>query len=75
MSEEEVKKVMLGREFRSQRVLMGLTQGEVARVIGVHQTWVSAYERGYKQNETMRAKLEKYYNLAMVMSAARRNHV
>lgn len=60
---EKLKKAQLGREYRSKRVLLGLSQGEVAMALGVHQTLISAFELGEKQSDRVKAQLDYIYNV------------
>ena len=61
-NEKKLKKAQIGREYRSKRVLLGLSQGEVSEAIGVHQTLISAFELGEKQSDRVKAQLDYIYN-------------
>ncbi|MBI4266467.1 MAG: helix-turn-helix transcriptional regulator [Acidobacteria bacterium] len=50
---------MTGRELRKQRLLLGLTQGELADRLGMSRNTITRYERGFLP------KIPKYVELAI----------
>lgn len=62
-NEKKLKQAQIGRQYRAKRVLLGLSQGEVAEALGVHQTLISAFELGQKQSDRVKALLDHIYNV------------
>lgn len=38
--------IQFGKKLREVRIKKGLSQGDVARILGVHRTYISGLERG-----------------------------
>jgi transcriptional regulator with XRE-family HTH domain len=49
-----------GRELRKQRLLLGLTQNELAERLGMSRNTITRYERGFLP------KIPRYVELAMI---------
>jgi len=45
MSNEIIK---FGKKLKEVRLMKGLSQGDVARILGVHRTYISGLERGVR---------------------------
>lgn len=63
MAEGDLQKTV-GRNLRKIRLARGLSQEEMARVIGVHRTYMGGLERG-ERNLTLKS-LERIANLVDV---------
>mgnify|MGYP001574007720 CR=1 FL=1 len=60
---KEVRK--FGKQIREIRLKKNLSQGDVARILGVHRTYISGLERG-KRNPSLRTvqKIAKALNIS-----------
>jgi transcriptional regulator with XRE-family HTH domain len=64
MSSEKIRTVeniQLGRKYRAQRILLGLNQNQVGLLVGVTQYAISLFERGFKQSEKIKGRLDHLY--------------
>jgi len=50
MSNEVIK---FGKNLKKERLKKGLSQGDVARILGVHRTYISDLERGARNPSLM----------------------